>query len=66
LGRSRLCCWFDPYWATAPGLVWIAYGRPFSYVGFTVGGGRIIELDVIADPERLARLGLAPFDDPRS
>ena len=43
----------------AAGLVsWAADGRPFSVMGFTVAGGRIVELDVLMDPERLARLNL--------
>jgi len=28
-------------------------GHPFSVLGFTVAGGRIVEIDVLADPERL-------------
>ena len=31
-------------------------GRPFSLIAFTVVGGRIAEIDAIADPERLSRL----------
>jgi RNA polymerase sigma-70 factor (ECF subfamily) len=33
-------------------------GRPFSIMAFTVAGDRIVALDVLADPERLARLEL--------
>ena len=33
-------------------------GRPFAVLGFTVSNGRIAEIDVFQDPERLARLGL--------
>lgn len=33
-------------------------GRPFSVLGFTVANGRIVEIDVLADPERLRRLDL--------
>jgi RNA polymerase sigma factor (sigma-70 family) len=32
--------------------------EPFSVMGFTVRGGRILEIDVLADPERLHRLDL--------
>jgi RNA polymerase sigma-70 factor, ECF subfamily len=32
-------------------------------MGFTVRGGKLVELDVIADPERLSRLDLALLDD---
>jgi RNA polymerase sigma-70 factor (ECF subfamily) len=42
---------------TAPG------GRPFAVMGITVAGGRIVELDVLADPERLRQLDLAALDD---
>ena len=43
----------------AAGLVsWDAEGRPFSVMGFTVAGGRIVAIDVLVDPERLARLNL--------
>jgi|SRR5581483_10689388 len=31
-------------------------GRPFAVVAFAVSGGRIVEIDVIADPAKLARL----------
>ena len=30
--------------------------RPISLIAFTVVGGRIAEIDAIADPERLGRL----------
>jgi RNA polymerase sigma-70 factor, ECF subfamily len=40
----------------APGLVVIQHGRPFAVMGFTVAGGRIVEVDIFADPARLARL----------
>jgi RNA polymerase sigma-70 factor, ECF subfamily len=33
-------------------------GRPFSVVGFTVRLGKIVEIDVLADPVRLERLNL--------
>jgi RNA polymerase sigma-70 factor (ECF subfamily) len=32
-------------------------------MGFTVRRGRIVEIDVLADPERLRRLDLAVLDD---
>jgi RNA polymerase sigma-70 factor (ECF subfamily) len=37
-------------------------GRPFSVVGLTVAGGRIVEIDILADPERLRQLNLAELD----
>ncbi len=38
------------------GVIATADGRPFSLIAFTVVGGRIAEIDAIADPERLSRL----------
>jgi RNA polymerase sigma factor (sigma-70 family) len=38
-------------------------GRPFSVGAITVRGGRIVELDILADPERLAQLDLTAVDD---
>ena len=31
-------------------------GRPFSVLGFTIAGDRIVEINILADPERLGRL----------
>ena len=33
-------------------------GRPMSIMAFAVAAGRIVEINAIADPERLARLDL--------
>ena len=38
-------------------------GETFSVVGFTVRGGKIVAIDVLADPARLARLDLTVLDD---
>jgi hypothetical protein len=32
-------------------------------MGFTVRGGKIVEIDILADPERLGQLDLALLDD---
>ncbi|MEU8247927.1 sigma-70 family RNA polymerase sigma factor [Nonomuraea sp. NPDC048916] len=45
------------------GVVVAAHGRPLSVMGFIVTGGKIIEIDVIADPDRLHRLDLAVLDE---
>ena len=37
-------------------------GRLFSVLGFTVAGGRVVEIDILADPERLARLDLSAIE----
>jgi RNA polymerase sigma factor (sigma-70 family) len=47
----------------AAGVVVAPHGRPLSVMGFTVAGGKIVEIDAIADPERLRRLDLAVLDD---
>ncbi|MEU0488752.1 RNA polymerase sigma factor SigJ [Nocardiopsis sp. NPDC006139] len=41
------------------GLVNTVDGRPFSVMSFTVSGGRIAAIDILSDPDRLARLDLA-------
>ena len=46
----------------APGVVNFVDGRPFSVLGFTVVGGRIVEIDILADPARLRELDLSVFD----
>ena len=38
---------------------WRADGQPFSVMAFTIKRGRITEIDVLTDPERLRRLDLA-------
>jgi RNA polymerase sigma-70 factor (ECF subfamily) len=48
----------------AVGAVVVRDGRPFSIIGFTVSGGRIVEIDIVADPERLARIDLSALGDP--
>ncbi len=47
----------------AAGVVVTVRGQPFAVMAFTVSGGRIVEIDVLADPERLNRLDLAVLDD---
>jgi RNA polymerase sigma factor (sigma-70 family) len=45
------------------GVVVIPHGRPFSVMAFTVRNGEIVEIDVLADPERLRRLDLTILRD---
>ena len=40
----------------APGMVVTVNGRPFSIMAFTVGDDKIVEIDAIVDPERVARI----------
>ena len=47
----------------AVGVVVAPQGRPFAVMGFTVTGGRIVEIDALADPERLNRLDFALLDE---
>jgi RNA polymerase sigma factor (sigma-70 family) len=47
----------------AAGIVAVRGGRLISVLGFTVTGGRIVEIDILADPERLDQLDLAVLDD---
>jgi hypothetical protein len=46
----------------AAGLVCMLNGKPFSVMAFTVRRGKIAEIDVLADPERLSRLDLTVVD----
>jgi RNA polymerase sigma-70 factor (ECF subfamily) len=43
----------------AAGVVVTVDGHPIAVMGFTVSDGRIVEIDVLADPERLRALDLA-------
>jgi len=45
----------------AAGVVVAPRGRPFSVMGFTVRDGKIITIDVLADPTRLRQLDLAAW-----
>ena len=47
----------------AAGLVSTREGRPFSVGGFTVRDRNIVEIDILADPERLHRLDLTILDN---
>jgi RNA polymerase sigma factor (sigma-70 family) len=42
-----------------PGVVSMAEGRPMAVLSFTIAGGRIVEIDILADPDRLSRIDLA-------
>jgi ketosteroid isomerase-like protein len=46
----------------AAGVVVTVGGRPFAVLGFTVAAGRIVEIDAIADPDRVRRLAAAVLD----
>ncbi|MFG2983645.1 sigma-70 family RNA polymerase sigma factor [Streptomyces sp. NPDC048258] len=42
-----------------PGVVSVSQGRPLSVMAFTVVDGKITALDILTDPERLARIDLS-------
>jgi RNA polymerase sigma-70 factor (ECF subfamily) len=39
-----------------PGAVWAAGGRPVVVFGFTIRNGKVVEIELVADSERLSRL----------
>jgi RNA polymerase sigma factor (sigma-70 family) len=47
----------------AAGVVVTVHGRPFAVLGFTVAGGKIVEIAAIADPERVRRIAAAVLGD---
>jgi RNA polymerase sigma factor (sigma-70 family) len=47
----------------AAGVVVTVRGRPFAVLGFTVTDGRIVEIDAIADPDRVRRIAAAVLRD---
>jgi RNA polymerase sigma-70 factor (ECF subfamily) len=47
----------------AAGVIVTMRGRPVTVVGFTVAGGRIAEIDAIADAERVRRITAAALGD---
>jgi RNA polymerase sigma-70 factor (ECF subfamily) len=47
----------------AAGVVVAPRGRPFAVMGFTLRRGKIVEIDVLADPARLRRLDLPVLDE---
>ena len=45
------------------GMVITVHGRPYAVMGFAVVGGKIIQIDAIADPERVARIAAAVLSE---
>jgi hypothetical protein len=43
----------------AAGIVAASRGRPVAVLGFTVTRGKIVKIDILADPARLRQLDLA-------
>src|ERR671910_1290215 len=46
----------------AAGVVVAPRGLPFSVMGFTIRGGKIVEGDILADPARLSRRDVSVFE----
>jgi RNA polymerase sigma-70 factor (ECF subfamily) len=44
------------------GVVVFAGGRPYAIIGVTVRQGRIVEIDILADPDRLSRVDTTVLD----
>jgi RNA polymerase sigma-70 factor (ECF subfamily) len=47
----------------AAGALWAPGGRPRVVVGFTITRGKIVAIELIADPARLRQLDLAVLND---
>ncbi len=47
----------------APGVIAIVDGVPFSIIDFTVRDGKVIEMNILADPDRLSQIDLSAFSD---
>jgi RNA polymerase sigma-70 factor, ECF subfamily len=64
LSFSRLARFARPALVNgAAGLVAAPEGQPFSVLGFTITDGKIVEIDILADPDRLRRLDFAAIED---
>jgi RNA polymerase sigma-70 factor (ECF subfamily) len=46
----------------AVGLVWAPGGRPRVVFAFTIRDGKVVEIETVADPDRVRQLDLAIFD----
>jgi RNA polymerase sigma-70 factor (ECF subfamily) len=46
----------------AAGLVCTLDGKPFSVLAFSVSAGKIVEINILHDPERLSRIDLSVLD----
>ncbi len=61
---SRLARFAQPALVNgAAGLVTAPGGKPYAVMGFTVRRGKIVEIDILADPARLRQFDLAVLDD---
>src|SRR5919202_172024 len=61
---SRLARFAQPALVNgAAGVVTAPGGKPYAVMGFTVRRGKIVEIDILADPARLRQFDLAVLDD---
>ncbi len=49
----------------AAGVVITMGGRPYAVMAFTVADGKIVEIDTVADPERVAKLAAPVLAGPQ-
>jgi RNA polymerase sigma factor (sigma-70 family) len=64
LAYSRFGAFMQPALVNgAVGAVAILEGEPFAVGAFTVRSGKIVEIDIVADPARLSRLDLTILDN---
>jgi RNA polymerase sigma-70 factor, ECF subfamily len=47
----------------AAGLVTATAERPYAVMGFMIRQGKVVEIDLLADPERLRQLDLTFLND---
>jgi RNA polymerase sigma-70 factor (ECF subfamily) len=63
LGFARFASFARPVLVNGtPGLIAAPDGQPISVLGVTIHSGKIVEIDVLADPERLRQLDLTVLD----
>ncbi|HYJ68123.1 MAG TPA: hypothetical protein VEX15_10740 [Nocardioidaceae bacterium] len=61
---ARLASFAQPVLVNgAAGFLVAPEGEPFAVLGFTVVGDKIVEIDILADPERLRALDLTALED---
>jgi RNA polymerase sigma-70 factor (ECF subfamily) len=46
-----------------PGAAWARGGRPRAALAFTIAGGKIVAIEILADPERLQQLDVTLLED---